>query len=100
MALMTFKDDAGDEWRVWHVETPAARAHLMDIGYREGWLVFERQDGTDRRRLSGAPDDWSNLPPEGLARLCARATPVTVGRPLTGQQPVIPPPSQDHSRRR
>ena len=46
-----FRDAAGVRWRVWHVETSPARAHLMDASYRDGWLAFEKEDGTERRRL-------------------------------------------------
>jgi len=63
----------------------------MDPQYRKGWLVFEREDGTDRRRLSQVPDDWTALPRERLALLCAVAAPVVAGKnPTTGQQPAWP----------
>src|SRR6478672_10686238 len=76
MGLIEFADKDGVRWRVWHVDTPASRAHLMDPQFRKGWLVFEREDGTDRRRLSQVPDDWTALPRERLALLCAVAGPV------------------------
>jgi hypothetical protein len=73
---------------VWQVETPAASAHLVDPSYRSGWLVFERHDGTERRRLQQVPEDWASLPPERLELLCRVASPVIAGRstPTTGQQ--------------
>ena len=75
---------------MWHVDTPAARAHLMDPSYRKGWLVFEREDGTDRRRLRQVPDDWASLPPERLAQLCAVAAPVVAGRSRRpGSRPLL-----------
>lgn len=80
MGLQFFTDARGARWRAWQVETPAARAHLMDASFRNGWLVFEREDGTDRRRLSQVPEDWASLAPERLAHLCSLATPVPVGR--------------------
>ena len=87
MGLVEFTDNDGVRWRVWHVDTPPARAHLMDPQYRNGWLVFERQDGTDRRRLNQVPEDWASLPRERLALLCAVAVPVTAGRTTpTGTQ--------------
>jgi len=53
--------------------------------------VFEREDGTDRRRLSQVPDDWTALPRERLALLCAVAAPVVAGKPsVTGQQAAWP----------
>jgi hypothetical protein len=62
----------------------------MEPSFRSGWLVFEREDGQERRRLSGLPDDWTTMSPERLAELCAAAMPVVAGRatPTTGQQPV------------
>ena len=97
MGLINFTDSAGVRWRVWQVETPAARAHLMEASYRSGWLVFEREDGGERRRLSGVPDDWTSLTPSRLAELCGAATPVAAGRttPSTGQQPVWSRPDND-----
>jgi hypothetical protein len=63
----------------------------MDPQFRKGWLVFEREDGTDRRRLSQVPDDWVSLPKERLALLCAVAAPVVAGRSgTTGQQAAWP----------
>jgi len=96
VGLLSFKDSAGINWRVWQVETPAARAHLMDPNFRSGWLVFEREDGTERRRLSQVPEDWSSLPPERLAKLCETASTVVAGRNTpTGPQPAWPRPTSD-----
>ena len=89
MGLIDFADGDGVRWRVWHVETPASRAHLMDPQYRNGWLVFEREDGTERRRLNTVPDDWTALSKDRLAQLCRVAIPVVGGKtPNSGQQPV------------
>ena len=91
MGLIEFADKDGVRWRVWHVDTPPSRAPLMDPQFRKGWLVFEREDGTDRRRLNQVPDDWVSLPKERLALLCAVAAPVVAGRTTpTGQQPAWP----------
>lgn len=73
MGLLTFEDTAGARWRVWRVETPAARAHLMDASFRNGWLVFEREDGSERRRLPQVPEDWAHLSAAHLTRLCELA---------------------------
>jgi hypothetical protein len=82
-----FNDAQGVRWRVWHVETPSSRAHLMNESFRNGWLVFEREDGGERRRLSQVPDDWASLPSARLVRLCEVATLV---RPTpTGPQSAI-----------
>lgn len=89
MGLIEFADGDGVRWRVWHVETPASRAHLMDPQYRNGWLVFEREDATERRRLNQVPDDWTSMSPTRLAQLCEIAVPVVAQKtPTSGQQPV------------
>ena len=96
MGLIEFADTDGVRWRVWHVETPPARAHLMDPQYRNGWLVFEREDGTDRRRLNRVPDDWASLTSDRLAQLCRVAVPVAGARITpTGPQPVWTPQESD-----
>ena len=86
MGLVTFDDADGVKWRVWRVELPSARAHLMDAEFRGGWLVFERMDELERRRLSRVPDDWTSLGPDRLVDLLALAVPVTTPRSLTSEQ--------------
>lgn len=86
MGLITFDDQDANRWRVWQVETPAAQAHLMDARFRHGWLVFEREDGSERRRLAQTPDDWASLPPERLQALLHVAVPVTTPRDGVTQQ--------------
>lgn len=97
MGLLTFQDEAGGWWRVWRVDTPAARAHLMEASYRNGWLVFEREDGRERRRLAQVPEDWTHLSPDHLARLCRVATPAPPARPASGvttmKMPITPRPA-------
>ena len=96
MGLIEFEDSDGIRWRVWHVETPASRAHLMDPQFRSGWLVFEREDGSERRRLNQVPEDWASLGLLQLAQLCAIAVPVVAGRTTpTGQQPAWPRPDSE-----
>jgi hypothetical protein len=96
MGLIEFSDNKGGQWRVWHVETPPARAHLMDPLYRTGWLVFERVDGSERRRLNQVPEDWASLPRERLSLLCSLAVPVVMAKgPSTGQQPTWPRPADE-----
>jgi len=73
VGLLNFVDSSGTRWRVWHVETPTARAHLMDASFRNGWLVFEKEDASERRRLAQVPEDWAHLTPDHLSRLCALA---------------------------
>lgn len=96
MGLIAFTDDLGIKWRAWRVETPAARAHLMDATYRDGWIVFEREDGLERRRLAQMPDDFTSLSPKQLAELCATAVPVAIGRAgSTGQMSSVTSPRSD-----
>lgn len=96
MGLITFRDENDVRWRVWQVDTPATRAHLLEPTFRTGWLVFEREDGGERRRLMQVPDDWSSLSPERLGLLCGLAIPVVAGRNTpTGQQAAWPRPSSD-----
>jgi hypothetical protein len=96
VGLLTFNDARGVSWRVWRVETPAARAHLMDASFRNGWLVFEREDGSERRRLAQVPEDWAHLTPDHLSRLCQIATPAAPPRVDPGattiRMPIIPRP--------
>src|SRR4051812_24966978 len=80
MGLVSFEDAEGGCWRVWKVDMPAARAHLMDANFRSGWLVFEREDETERRRLSQVPDDWASYPPERMRTLLDAAVLVTTPR--------------------
>lgn len=93
VGLEYFTDAQGIRWRVWQVDTPASRAHLMDANFRNGWLVFEREDGSDRRRLAQVPEDWSSLAPERLAQLCAAATPAPAARSTPTAPPTIQSPS-------
>src|SRR5215213_10121230 len=96
MGLVEFADAEGIRWRVWQVETPPSRAHLMDPQYRNGWLVFEREDGGERRRLNQVPDDWASLSRERLAQLCRIATAVVLGKSsITGPQPAWSRPETD-----
>jgi hypothetical protein len=91
-----FTDARGNGWRVWKVNTPAERAHLMDASYRNGWLVFEREDGSERRRLAQVPEDWEFLTPAHLYRLCQIATQAPERRPdpaaTTVRMPIVPRP--------
>ena len=96
MGLVEFTDKDGVSWRVWHVETPPSRAHLMDPQFRNGWLVFEREDGTERRRFNQVPDDWASLPRERLALLCQMAAPVVAPKNTpSGQQAAMARPDAE-----
>ena len=97
MALRSYLDREGDEWRVWSVVPGANAAATLDEEFRSGWLCFEKATGGDRRRLpmSEAPDDWEALPDERLDLLRRVATPVTapvsgggVSDSTTGKRPI------------
>jgi hypothetical protein len=74
MALRTYTDADGHEWRVWPV-TPSTGAGTLGRPYQGGWLCFERMDGSDRRRLSltQVPPAWEGFPDDRLAMLCRSA---------------------------
>ncbi len=94
MGLVSFADSNGISWRVWQVSSPAATAHLMDEGYRNGWIVFEREDETERRRLAQVPSDWSTLSPQQLELLCSVARVVPNRDTPTSQRSITPRPSR------
>jgi hypothetical protein len=77
MALRVYRDPAGDEWRVWRVMPDSASFATLDANYRDGWLCFERTDGTGRRRLSIglAPAAWESMPESTLDQLRLSAEP-------------------------
>ena len=77
MALRTYKDPAGVEWRVWRVVPDSIGFSTLGEAYRDGWLCFERADGTDRRRLSMAhvPAEWDDLDDDRLEALRRAAEP-------------------------
>jgi hypothetical protein len=78
MALRVYLDGDGHEWRVWMV-TPTGGADVLGASFREGWLCFERTDGTDRRRLSmtEVPPAWDALSDARLDLLRRIADPAT-----------------------
>ncbi|NUO38157.1 MAG: hypothetical protein HOQ17_12785 [Gemmatimonadaceae bacterium] len=77
MALRTYKESDGTEWRVWRVVADSIGFSTLDEPYREGWLCFERTDGSDRRRLSltQVPDEWEVLDDGRLEALRQLAEP-------------------------
>lgn len=99
VGLITFDDGNGVRWRVWKVETPASQAHLMNADFRTGWLVFEREDELERRRLAQVPEDWDSLPEHRLAELLTAAIPVTTPRSGSTQQVPVTPRDDRDSRR-
>lgn len=83
MALRSYTDDDGLEWRVWQVTPMGAGVPMLDASYRDGWLCFEQTDGSARRRLtmSEVPTGWDALPDDrlDLLRRLAEPTPRRVG---------------------
>jgi hypothetical protein len=70
-----FEDEVGRRWRAWPVVPDTQRtASLRGLGeFKEGWICFEAMDDSGRRRLPGQGRRWTDLPPEELPRLLARA---------------------------
>jgi hypothetical protein len=89
MALRTFADRDGGEWRVWSVTPSAPAAVTLDEAFRGGWLCFERVTGGERSRLTlnEAPAGWDVLPDDRLDLLRRVATPV-VPAPLDSSDEV------------
>lgn len=67
VALRIFADRDGQQWRVWNVQPTAGRSAVRP-GLQDGWLCFERLDGSCRCRLpvESAPADWDVLPDDRL----------------------------------
>ncbi len=73
VALRTFTDEKGRNWRAWDV-VPDAPTALVGEQYRHGWLCFELEDGSHRRRITSYPENWATIPVEQLVLLCGVAT--------------------------
>ncbi|HEX2780514.1 MAG TPA: hypothetical protein VHM30_13500 [Gemmatimonadaceae bacterium] len=77
MSLREFIGSDGRRWKAWDVTAeqihPKTRAEDYMRDLAEGWIVFERVDGEEKRRLCPYPIDWDAWPDEELAALCDRA---------------------------
>ena len=95
MALREFKDRNGVEWRVWDItpETshPATRIEDYLQGFLDGWLVFERVDGGEKRRLYPLPTQWDSASDEDLERLCSTADPVRTTERINTPERLVEP---------
>ena len=83
MALVTFTDSKGVRWHAWNVERgrfASTRTDYLATEYRTGWLCFENEDASERRRLATYPDDWMTMPAQRLELLCKAAEIVPVRR--------------------
>jgi hypothetical protein len=83
-AVREFRDARGIVWRVWAVkpiEPRPDRPASQRLGeYSDGWLAFETEDGSQRRRLPHHPDDWSRQTNHALELLLEQAEAVRVRR--------------------
>jgi hypothetical protein len=70
MAVRVFTDRDGNEWNVWNVQPTSSTAGL-EQRFQNGWLCFERLDGSSRARLSidDVPPSWEELPDDRLESL-------------------------------
>lgn len=87
-AVREFRDARGVLWRVWAV-TPGRMHPERLVGqrlgeYSDGWLAFETEDASQRRRLPHHPEDWAQRTNHALEILLDRAEPVRVRRKATG----------------
>ena len=77
MALREFTDANGFAWKAWDVTAdqihPKTKAedYMMDMA--EGWLVFERGDGEEKRRLCPYPSGWEQSSEAELQALLGHA---------------------------
>lgn len=83
MGLRDFTDGTGCRWRVWDIRPEqmhrAARAEDYLQAVISGWLAFESEGGSEKRRLSPIPSGWETATEEELERLLDRAEPVREG---------------------
>lgn len=78
MAVREFRDANGHMWRAWNITPdsihPATKAEDYLVGcYELGWIVFERADGREKKRLCPYPDGWDGWPDAELLKLMASA---------------------------
>ncbi len=74
MALRSFTDSTGHEWRVWNIVPQYGTASDDDTftpGLEGGWLCFEYEG--EKRRLCPIPQDWETADAEQLERYCGQA---------------------------
>jgi hypothetical protein len=100
MALREFDGPGGNRWKAWDVTAaqihPKTRAEDYMRDFADGWIVFERVDGQEKRRLSQYPPNWQSGSDEEVAALCERAEIVTrrltppLGAWKVGDAPIAP----------
>ncbi|GAC1651450.1 MAG: hypothetical protein NVS4B3_12150 [Gemmatimonadaceae bacterium] len=109
VAVGEFSDAEGDQWRVWSVDPdemhPTTRAEAFTADLADGWLVFERVDGSEKRRLCPIPHRWEQAGADELQAMLRRAGSVVRRKPpapaaatleettVTGRAPAVSPSS-------
>jgi hypothetical protein len=104
MALREFIDGDGVRWKAWDVTAdqihPRTRAEDYMHDLVDGWLVFERTDGEEKRRLCPYPAAWEESSDEELLALWQeaekvrrRSTPSLVWK--VGDAPIPPTPYRE-----
>jgi hypothetical protein len=77
MAVRDVVDENGTKWKVWSVATatfhPKTAAEDFLGDYADGWLCFEAEAASQRRRLAMFPKDWDELPDSGIIALLKKA---------------------------
>ena len=77
MALREFIDADGVRWKAWDVTAdqihPKTRAEDYMHDLVDGWLVFERTDGEEKRRLCPYPKAWEEGSEDELLALWGQA---------------------------
>lgn len=64
MSLRAFTDRDGQKWNAWSVRPTTTSDSALHARYRDGWICFQRADGTGRCRLplDEVPPGWDVLP--------------------------------------
>ena len=81
MALREFTGPDGHRWKAWDVTAaqihPKTRTEDYMRDLADGWIVFERVDGEEKRRLAHYPANWQSGSDDDVSALCERAEIVT-----------------------
>lgn len=78
VAIRRFTDCVGIGWTVYCITPPSlldgAMILLPHRERRQGWLLFESDEG-EKRRLTPFPAEWATISDFEMERWCMRATP-------------------------
>ncbi|GAC1514945.1 MAG: hypothetical protein NVS1B4_03920 [Gemmatimonadaceae bacterium] len=81
MAVREVTDAAGVRWRIWAVDPeelhPTTRNEAFAAALTDGWLVFERVDRQEKRRLTPIPLGWDGWSEAELRTVLEQAPSVT-----------------------